>query len=46
MVERGFLPRLFSPEALEEARKAALPRRHFPGCAISARLPWCSIDKR
>jgi len=42
MVERGFLPD-FSPEALEEARNAALPAT--TGALRDQRsLPWCSID--
>jgi len=42
MVEHGFFPD-FSPEALEEARKAALPAA-APGLRDQRSLPWCSID--
>jgi exoribonuclease-2 len=42
MVERGFLPD-FSPEALDEAARAALPA---PDASLRDQraLPWCSID--
>jgi len=42
MVERGFLPD-FSPEALDEARRVALP---VPDDSLRDQrsLPWCSID--
>jgi len=42
MIERGFLPD-FSPEALEESRKAVLPA---PDSSLRDQraLPWCSID--
>jgi exoribonuclease-2 len=42
MIERGFLPD-FSPEALDEAARAALPA---PDGSLrdQRELPWCSID--
>jgi exoribonuclease-2 len=42
MVERGFLPD-FSPDALREAERAALPA---PDASLRDQrsLPWCSID--
>jgi exoribonuclease-2 len=42
MIERGFLPD-FSPEALEEARRASVP---VPDASLRDQrsLPWCSID--
>ncbi len=42
MIERGFLPD-FSPDALEEARAAALPPAD-PRLRDRRSLPWCSID--
>lgn len=42
MIERGFLPD-FSPEAIEEARRAVLPAPD-PSIRDQRSLPWCSID--
>jgi VacB/RNase II family 3'-5' exoribonuclease len=42
MIERGFVPD-FSPEAIEEARHAALPAPD-PSLRDQRSLPWCSID--
>src|SRR5881394_3107021 len=42
MIERGFLPD-FSPEALEEARKAVIPEPD-PLLRDQRSLFWCSID--
>jgi VacB/RNase II family 3'-5' exoribonuclease len=42
MIARGFLPD-FSPEAIQEAREAALPA-YDPKLRDQRSLPWCSID--